>query len=241
MNFVAFRYATGRYRRAGVGAAQKLAQNLKKSKDAPDRPCPSFVRSFQGPRGQTHTHKPRKGVRGRRSTGKKIVRVHVPVKRHRGEPGHTRTTDTRITQTNLTSIPTHQCTGKKDTGGSRDTHGTHTGYTGARSAHGGSRDKPVNRHRGEPVARDARARRRHTRNLRQFRTRDGSVASLFGWPSRHGADTGAQQSPKDQRTSSSHQEAALAFICHDKGAWSHVTEAHRAAAAAQNASVTVLA
>ena len=27
----------------------------------------SFVRSFLGPHGQTHTHKPRKGVRGRRS------------------------------------------------------------------------------------------------------------------------------------------------------------------------------
>ena len=27
----------------------------------------SFVRSFQGPHGLTHTHKPRKGVRGRRS------------------------------------------------------------------------------------------------------------------------------------------------------------------------------
>ena len=65
--------------------------------------------------------------------------------------------------------------------------------------------------------------------------------SLFGRPPRHGADTGAQQSPKDKRTISSHKEAALAFICHDKGAWSHVTEAHRAAAAAQNASVTVLA
>ena len=26
-----------------------------------------FVRAFQGPRGQTHTHKPRKGVCGRRS------------------------------------------------------------------------------------------------------------------------------------------------------------------------------
>ena len=26
-----------------------------------------FLRSFQGPLGQTHTHKPRKGVRGRRS------------------------------------------------------------------------------------------------------------------------------------------------------------------------------
>jgi len=40
-------------------------------RDAP-KGCPlrrrdSFVRSFQGPLGQTHTHKPRKGVRGRRS------------------------------------------------------------------------------------------------------------------------------------------------------------------------------
>ena len=33
----------------------------------------SFVRAFQGPRGQTHTHKPRKGVRGRRSLDDGVV------------------------------------------------------------------------------------------------------------------------------------------------------------------------
>jgi len=36
-------------------------------RDVPSRRRDSFVRSFQGPLGQTHTHKPRKGVRGRRS------------------------------------------------------------------------------------------------------------------------------------------------------------------------------
>ena len=133
MNFVAIRYATGRYRR-GVGAAQKLAQNLKKSKDAPDRPCPSFVRSFQGPRGQTHTHKPRKGVRGRRSTGKKIVRVHVPVKRHRGEPGHTRTHES-LRRTSQASQPTNVPV--KKTPGGAGTHTGHTRDTRARAAHTG--------------------------------------------------------------------------------------------------------
>ncbi len=39
----------------------------KKTRGAPVQSYYSFVRSFQGPRGQTHTHKPRKGVRGRRS------------------------------------------------------------------------------------------------------------------------------------------------------------------------------
>ena len=41
-----------------------------------------------------------------------IANLTVPVKRHRGEPGHTRTghTGTRFTQTNLTTIQTHQPT-----------------------------------------------------------------------------------------------------------------------------------
>ena len=54
----------------------------------------------------------------------------LPVKRHRGEPGHTRDTrntrthkGTQTTQTNLTTIETHQQSTGKDIGGSRDTHG----------------------------------------------------------------------------------------------------------------------
>ena len=53
-----------------------------------------FVRSFQGPHGQTHTHKPRKGVRGRRShrhishtlTGASLKRCGVRGLSRRGLP-----------------------------------------------------------------------------------------------------------------------------------------------------------
>ena len=67
----------------------------------------------------------------------------VPVKRHRGEPGHTRDTrdtwahaGTRITRTNLTTIHPNP-SGKKTPGGA----GTHTGHT---SAHADTRRTQTN-------------------------------------------------------------------------------------------------
>ena len=49
--------------------------------------------------------------------------VFLPVKRHRGEPGHTRDTrDTRAHAGTRGHTDHTDETGKKDTGGSRDTH-----------------------------------------------------------------------------------------------------------------------
>ena len=81
--------------------------------------------------GETHTHTHKQDIKG-------FTQKKGSVQKHRGEPGHTRDRGhaghTDHTETNLTTIPTHQdahthdnATGKQTPGGA----GTHTGHTGA--------------------------------------------------------------------------------------------------------------
>ena len=80
----------------------------------------------------TDTAAPGARVKGRRRAAlgfRESGFIQLPVKRHRGEPGHTR--DTRDTRAHATGTPVHVHVHLplsyrfKDTGGSRDTHGTH--------------------------------------------------------------------------------------------------------------------